>query len=256
MGYREGLVQEDSWNVFEEALEEAVWGYVEGLADHLAGEYEDYDVTVEGLEGREDLITALGFDNYNVELEASDGDMRAYNIHLPDVEEPMLVDVERSIVESSNASDEDRETVAYHLIPRSEEDMKFRNVRSEFQRVTRPDSVEGNVSLFYRSGDTDPLAQVSSWDFFDEKDLMGRAVEKYQDSYPAETDFDVELLADSGKDWRIYEFDFEDLEEPMHLEITVKGNGFTMDWKQDKNDLRYRNFIQFGFAEAIEELTD
>jgi hypothetical protein len=256
MAYREGLVQEDSWDVFEKALEEAVQGYVEGLAEHLVEEYEDYSVTVRGLDGKEDMIDVLGLDDYSVELEASDGDMRAYNLHLPESENPLLIDVERSVDESSIAGDEDRETVAYHLIPRSEEDMRFRNVRSEFQRVTRPDSVEGNVSLFYRSGDSDPLAEVSSWEFFDEKGLMDRAVKKYEENYPGTADFDVELLADSRKDWRIYEFDFDDMEEPMHLEITLRRKGFSMNWKQEEKDLRYRNFVQFGFAEAIDELTD
>lgn len=257
MDYSEGLVKEEgACDVFEEALGEAVEGYVEGLADHLVEEYEECSVTVKGLEGREDLIDVLGLRDYGIELEASDEDMRAYNIHLPDKEEPMLVDVERSVDESSYASDEDRETVAYHLIPRSEDDMKFRNVRSEFQRITRPDGVEGDVSLFYRPGDAEPITEVSSWEFFDEEDLMEKAVEKYEKEYPGAADFDVELMADSGKGWRIYEFDFNDLDEPMHLEITLRGNSFSMNWKQDKNDLRYRNFVQFGFAEAIDELTD
>jgi hypothetical protein len=257
MGYKEGLARdEDSWRVFEEALEEAVQGYVEGFVDHLAEDYGESRVTVKGVDDREELIDVLGLDDYSVELEASDDGMRAYNIHLPEIEDPLLVDVERSVDESSIAADEDRETVAYHLIQRSEEDMKFRNVRSEFQRITRPDGVDGNVSLFYRSGNEEPLSEVSSWEFFDEKDLMEWAVERYEDAYPGEADFDVELLADSGKDWRIYEFDFDDLEEPMHLEITLRGNGFSMNWKQEENDLRYRNFVRFGFAEAIEELTD
>lgn len=256
MDYRQGLLQEDSWGVFERALEDAVESYVEDLAEHLADEYADYEVTVKGLDGKEDLISALGLNDYSVELEAADDGIRAYNIHLPELEDPLLVDVERSVDESSMSSDEDREAVAYHLIPRSEEDMKFRNIRSEFQKLTTPDAVEGNVSVFYRSGDVEPMAEVSSWEFFDNEGLMDRAIEIYEENYPGETDFDVELLADSGKDWRIYEFDFDDVGEPMHLEITLRGNAFSMNWKQDENGLRYRNFVQFGFAEAIEELTD
>lgn len=256
MDYREGLVGDDSWSVFESALEDAVGSYVEGFAEHLADEYSDSDVDVRGLDDKEDFISVLGLDDYSVELEASDRSMRAYNIHLPELDDPMLVDVERSVDESSKSSDEERETVAYHFIPRSDEDLKFRNIRAEFQRLTTPDSVEGNVSLFYKSGDIEPMAEVSSWEFFDEEDLMDRALEKYEDRYPGEAEFDVELLADSGKDWRIYEFSFGDVDDPMHLEISLRGNGFSMNWKQDEKGLRYRNFVQFGFAEAIEELTD
>jgi len=260
MDYREGLVQEDSWSVFDEALDEAVESYVEDFSDHLAEGYEQSEVAFEGLDSREDLVDVLGLVDYSVELVAEAEGLRAYNIGLPDVDSDLLMDVERSVAQSNYASDEDRETVAYNMNLRSDHSLKFGNIRSEFQRLTRPDVVKGDVSIFFRPGEEAVVDRVSSWDFFDDNDLMDLAVEKYEDNYEGDfeagVDFDVELLADSGKDWRIYEFDFEDLEEPMHLEITMRDYGFSLNWKQDGNDLRYRNFVEYGFAEAIDELTD
>lgn len=256
MSKREYFEDDDSWDTFENALDEAVQNYVEDFADHLAEDYNNYNVTIQGVDSSDELIDLLGLDNYEVEVSAAGEDIRSYDIHLPDSEEPVLVDVERSVADNSIASDEDRETVAYNLIPRSEEDMKLRNIYSEFCRLTFPDGIEEDVPLFYRSGDESPLAKVSSWEFFDEEDLMQKAVEKYEETYGAEADFSVELGFESGKDWRIYEFDFDDIDEVLHLELSLRGNGFSMNWKQDEHQLRYRNFVREGFAEAIEELTD
>lgn len=256
MGYRESLVKEDSWESFEEALEEAVSNYTESFAQHLADDYSSYNVDVKGLDSRDKIIEALGLDDYGIELSAEDENIRAYDIHLPEYNEPVLLDVERSVSESSIASDEQRETVAYRLVPRSEENLKLGNIVSEFQKVTIPDAVKGDVSLFFRSGEDTVLSQASSWDFFDEQGLMEKAVDTFRESYPAEENFDVELFADPNRDWRIYEFDFGDIEEKQYLEITLRGNSFSMNWKQNENDLRYKNFIEHGFSEALEDLTD
>lgn len=260
MGYRQSLVKEESWESFEQALEEAVSNYTDSFAKHLAEDYSNYNVDVKGLDSTDEVIDVLGLDDYGIELSGETEDFRAYDIHLPEYDEPLLLDVERSVSESSIASDEERETVAYSLEPRSEEDLKLGNIISEFQKVTRPDAVEGNVSLFFRAGEDTILSQASSWEFFDEKGLMEKAVDKFEQTYPVkedtELDFEVELFADPDRDWRIYEFDFEDLDEKQYLEITLRGNGFSMNWKQNENDLRYRNFIEHGFSEALEDLTD
>lgn len=256
MEYRDGLVSEEGWDTFENALEGAVEEYVEGLADHLSADYERYNVTIRGIDSKEQIIDVLGLDNFSIEVSGGDEEVRCYDVYLPDLEQPLLLDVERSIADNSNASDEDREVVAYNFVPRSGEDAKFRNIKSIFQKITKPDAVDGNISLFYRSGESEPLAQVSSWGFFDEKNLMDEAVKEYEKSYGADVNFSVDLLADSGRDWRIYEFDFEDIDDPLHLEISLRGNGFSMNWKQDEHALRYRNFVKHGFSEAIENLTD
>lgn len=260
MDYREGLIQDDSWGVFEEALDEAVGSYVEDLSGHLAEDYDDSSFVFESNDSRDELLEAWRSGDYGIELVAQDDGLRAYNIALPGLDSDLLVDVERSVAESNYASDEDRETVAYDMVLRSDHEMKFNNIRSEFQKITRPDAVEEDVSMFFRPGKEGMVGRVSSWEFFDENDLMELAVEKYEENYTGDfeagVDFDVELLADSGKDWRIYEFDFEDIEDSMHLEITMRDYGFSLNWKQDVNDLRYRNFVEYGFAEAVDELTD
>lgn len=257
MEYSERLAAEDSWGAFESALDEAVDNYVESLQKHLTEEYSNYNITFHGFETDEDFLEVLGLNDYDVTRSASDRDLRAYDVDLPDIEEPLILEVERSVAENSSAGDEDRETVAYTMTPRSEHERKFKNIRSEFCRITRPDAVEDNIPIFYRPGEKHPLRQLDSWDAFDRNSIMKKAIEFYEESYPVGADFDVELGFDSGKGWRIYEFDFDDIDEPLHLEISLRKNsGFSMNWRPDDYVRRYRNFVREGFAEAIETLND
>lgn len=256
MAYNDRLASDDSWRAFEEALEESVHNYVESFADHLADDYENYNVTVRGIDSREELVDILGLEDYSVNLSAEDGDFRAYDIDLPDVEQPLMVEVERSVAENSIAGDEDRETVAYTMIARSDYDRKFENIRSEFCRVTSPDTVQEDSPVFYRPGKEHPLRQIDSWEVFDDEEIMKQAVDFYEESYGVEAEFDVELGFDSGKDWRIYEFDFDDIDEPLHLEIALRDFGFSMNWRPDEYGLRYRNFVREGFAKVIENFND
>lgn len=117
MEYGQRLVEDESWEVFESALETAVEGYVESLQSHLTEEYSNYNITFSGLESEDEFLEVLGLNEYGVDLSANDGDFRMYDIDLPDVEESVMVEVERSVAESSIASDEDRETVAYSMHP-------------------------------------------------------------------------------------------------------------------------------------------
>lgn len=257
MAYSEKLVEEESWDAFDSALEEAVENYAESLQEHLTEEYSNYNITFRDLETDEDFLEVLGLNEYGVELSASDGDFRAYDVDLPDINEPLMLEVERSIAENSSAGDEDRETVAYTMTPRSGHERKFRNIRAEFCRITQPDTVEEDNPVFYRSGERHPLRQLESWEAFDNNNIMEKAIEFYEQSYPVDADFDVELGFDSGKGWRIYEFDFGDVNEPLHLEISLRDTaGFSMNWRPDDYVRRYRNFVREGFAEAIETVND
>jgi hypothetical protein len=259
MAYSEKLVEEESWDAFDSALEEAVENYAESLQEHLTEEYSNYNITLRNKSSDEEFLEVLGLNDYGVELSASDRNFRSYDINLPDIEEHLIIEVERSVAENSIASDEDRETVAYTMDLRSDHESKFRNIRSEFCRLTQPDTVKENNPVFYREGVRNPLRQLDSWDDFDENEIMEKAIDFYEESftsYPVEADFDVELGFDSGKGWRIYEFDFDDVDEPLHLEITLRDRGFSLNWRPDEYQLRYKNFIREGFAEAIETVND
>ncbi len=256
MEYSQRLAEDESWEVFESALETAVEGYVESLQNHLTEEYSNYNITFSGLESDDEFLEVLGLNEYGMDLSANDGDFRMYDIDLPDVEESVMVEVERSVAESSIASDEDRETVAYSMHPRSDHERKFKNIKSEFCRVTRPDSIKEGNPVFYREGRENPLRQLETWSDFDQHEVMDKAISFYEESFPEDVDFDVELGFDSGKDWRIYEFDFEDVDEPLHLEISLRDRGFSLNWRPDSYDLRYRNFVREGFAKAVEAVND
>jgi len=254
MEYSELLAEDESWNAFEKALEEAVQSYVQSLRSHLTEEYNNYNITVRGLESDEELLDALGLEDYDVTVSAEDQDFRMYDIELPGADEPLMIEAERSVAESSVASDEDRETVAYNMVSRSGQETKFRNIRSEFCRLTQPDVVNGDVPVFYRDGDTNPLKKLDSWEEVDKRDFMQKAVERYEDSFPADVDFDLELGFDSGKGWRIYEFDFSDIDEKLHLEMSLRSRGFGFNWRPDDYEERYHNFVREGFAEALEDV--
>ncbi len=256
MEYSQRLAEEDSWEAFESALTGAVEGYVESLQEHLTDEYSNYNITFSGVESDEDFLEVLGLDEYGINLSASEGDFRMYDIELPDIEESLMIEVEKSVAESSIASDEDRETVAYTLENRSDHGRKFKNIRSEFCCLTQPDAVKKNNPVFYRDGVENPLRKLDSWEVFDQYEVMQDAVRRYEENFPVDLDFDVELGFDSGKGWRIYEFDFEDVDEPLHLEVTLRDRGFSFNWRPDEYGMRYKNFVRNGFAEAIENIND